>query len=145
MKATMAIAFAALSLLIIGPALAAEPADTVVINGKIYTMNERQPWAEAVAIKGTDIVYVGDNKGAKAFIGNKTTVGDLKGKMMLPGLIDTHSHLLPTMFFASGLIMENKGDMEWMLEQGCQYVKDNPDGPYYSFGGAVEGTVPITR
>ena len=49
-------------------------ADTVGLNGKIYTSNSNQPWAEAVAIKGTDIVYVGDNKGVKAFIGDKTTV-----------------------------------------------------------------------
>jgi predicted amidohydrolase YtcJ len=123
----------------------AETADTVAINGKIFTMNEKQPWAEAVAIKGTDIVYVGDNEGAKAFIGKNTTVGDLKGKMMLPGFIDTHMHMLPMMVFSGGLVMPNEGDPKKMLAQLKDYVANNPDGPFYSFGGAFEGTVPITR
>ena len=66
-------------LLVISMATAvyAGSADTVALNGKIYTVNPKQPWAEAVAIKGTDIVYVGDNEGSKAFIGKETTVADL--------------------------------------------------------------------
>ena len=49
-------------------ALAQQVADIVAINGKIYTVNDKQPWSEAIAIKGRDIVYVGDNEGAKAFM-----------------------------------------------------------------------------
>ena len=41
-----------------------DPADYVVQNGKLYTSNEIQPWAEAIAIKGENIVYVGDDEGA---------------------------------------------------------------------------------
>ena len=126
-------------------AVYADSADTVALNGKIYTMNPKQPWAEAVAVKGTDIVYVGDDEGAKAFIGENTVVGDLKGKMMLPGFIDTHMHMLPMMVFSGGLVMPNEGDPEKMLAQLKDYVAKNPDGPFYSFGGAFEGTVPITR
>ena len=43
------------------------PADFVLTNGRVYTVNEAQPWAEALAIRGNTIVYVGDDVGAAAF------------------------------------------------------------------------------
>lgn len=119
--------------------------DTVGINGKIYTLNKKQPWAEAVAIKGTDFVYVGDNKGAKAFIGNETTVADLKGKFVMPGIISTHEHPLMVMALQSGLILENTGDAKKMLAGVKAYVEKNPDAPMFAFGGAYEGRVEIYR
>ncbi len=44
-------------------AVAQDAADTVLTNGKIYTVNDEQPWAEAVAVRGDEIVYVGDKTG----------------------------------------------------------------------------------
>ena len=120
-------------------------ADTVGLNGKIYTVNEKQPWAQAVAVKGTDIVFVGDNKGAKAFIGNDTNVADLKGKFMMPGIISTHEHPLMVMALASGLNIEYSEDKKKMLEAVEKYVKDFPDAPMFSFGGSYEGRVEIYR
>ncbi len=120
-------------------------ADYVIQNGKIYTSNARQPWAQAVAIKGKNIAYVGDNAGAKAFIGKETVIADLQGKMMLPGLISTHEHPILFMGLASGLVMENWGDRDRMLESLKEYIEANPEGPFYSFGGAYEGVVEIYR
>ena len=42
-----------------------ETADTVFTNAKVYTVNEKQPWADAVAVKDGKIIYVGDNAGAE--------------------------------------------------------------------------------
>jgi len=125
------------------PAMAA--ADIVYTNGKVYTSDAANPWAEAVAVRGSDIVYVGDSAGAEAFVGDATTAEDLGGKLVLPGMISTHDHATAFMPFKAGLVMENKGDPKWMLEQLKQYIAENPDGPYYSFGGAFEGAVMITR
>lgn len=69
-------------------------ADHVFTNGYIYTVNEAQPVARAVATKGDTIVYVGDSQGAQAFIGDNTELHDLAGKMMLPGFHDVHIHPL---------------------------------------------------
>ena len=44
-------------------------ADYVLSNGKIYTVNEDRPWAEAVAVRGNEIVYIGDKTGLAAFTG----------------------------------------------------------------------------
>ena len=75
------------------PAFAASgTADTVLKNGKVYTMNPDKPWAESVAIKNNRIVYVGDTKSLGDFVDNKTKVIDLNGKMAMPGLIDAHVH-----------------------------------------------------
>ena len=126
-----------------------EAADTVYTNGKIYTVNEQQPRAEAVATQGQNIVYVGDSKGAQAFISDDTTVVDLRGKMMLPGFIDTHSHSVMVMGISSGLVMDTppdgRGDKDKMLKAVADWVKANPEGPFFSFGGAFEGLVNITR
>ncbi len=130
-------------------ATAQEHADYVLTNGRVYTVNKERPWAEAVAVRGRDIVYVGDNTGAKAFIGEDTVVADLLGKLMLPGFIDTHSHTAVVMGLSSGLMMDTppdgRGDTEKMLKAVSDWVEANPDGPFFSFGGAFEGLVDITR
>ncbi|HQR30755.1 MAG TPA: amidohydrolase family protein, partial [Anaeromyxobacteraceae bacterium] len=71
---------------------AQEVADTVFVNGAVYTMDARKPRAEAVAVHGKKIVYVGNDAGAKALVGRRTTVIDLGGRMLLPGFIDAHVH-----------------------------------------------------
>ena len=62
------------------------------INGKIYTVNEKQPYAQAVVIEGSKIIYVGSENGAAKFIDAGTDIIDLKGKLMLPGFDDAHLH-----------------------------------------------------
>jgi len=75
------------------PAPQGEPADLAFRNGQVYTANERQPRAQAVAVKGNKIVYVGDNGGLRRFVGPNTRIVDLRGATMLPGLADAHMHL----------------------------------------------------
>lgn len=69
-------------------------ADTVYFNGKIYTVNDSQPWVEAVAIDDGKFVFVGNDDEVKTFIGPDTEVVDLGHKMVMPGLHDAHQHLL---------------------------------------------------
>ena len=120
-------------------------ADYVYTGGKIYTSNIEQPWAQAVAIDGTDIVYVGDNAGVEALIGKETVVTDLQGKMMMPGIISAHEHPLMLMGISAGLFMDNSGDKDIMMKTLEEYLQANPEGPYLSMGGAYEGTVEIYR
>jgi predicted amidohydrolase YtcJ len=74
------------------PAPAARPADLVLKNGKIVTVDEARPVAEALAVSGDTIVAVGPNQEIQAYIGPNTTVIDLKGALATPGLIDAHVH-----------------------------------------------------
>jgi predicted amidohydrolase YtcJ len=68
-------------------------ADLVLINANLKTMNPKQPTAEAVAITRNRIAKVGNNIEISKLIDDKTVVLDLKGKTVLPGLIDTHIHV----------------------------------------------------
>jgi predicted amidohydrolase YtcJ len=82
-----------LALLVAGPAQAAsKPATTVYVNGYVWTVDKAKPVAHAVAVRGAKIVFVGSRTGAGAFVGPKTKVVNLRGKMMMPGLIDSHQH-----------------------------------------------------
>ena len=120
-------------------------ADYVFANGRIYTVNEAQPWAEALAVRGSDIVYVGSAEGVEDFVGDGTEQIDLGGKLMLPGMIGSHEHASMLMAFSSGLTMDMSRDAEIMLDNVREYVVANPAGPFFSFGGAFEGTVDIYR
>ena len=79
------------------------PADYVFTNGKVYTVDETQPWAEAVAVRGNKIVYVGDADGANAYVGGRTKTFDLDGKMLLPGFVSGHDHLIASTWVAVGV------------------------------------------
>lgn len=68
-------------------------ADTVYLNGKIYTVDESQPWVEAVAIKDGAFVAVGEAEAVRLLIGKETQVVDLGGKFAMPGLHDQHVHI----------------------------------------------------
>jgi predicted amidohydrolase YtcJ len=67
-------------------------ADLVLRHGAVYTMDAQRSWAEAVAVRGGRIVYVGSDGGIQAFIGPGTEVVDLAGRMVLPGFHDSHAH-----------------------------------------------------
>lgn len=61
-------------------------------NATIYTVNEQQEWAQAIAIKDNEIIFVGSDKEVENYIGPQTIITDLKGKMMMPGFHDVHIH-----------------------------------------------------
>jgi len=92
--------------------------DFVFRNGPIYTVNPKKPWAQAVAVKGKRIVYVGDDAGAKPFIKPGTRVIDLKGKMLLPGFVEGHIHPLvgATLTRGADLQLDTKEEMLAALE-----------------------------
>ncbi|AYB34337.1 amidohydrolase [Chryseolinea soli] len=70
------------------------PADTVILGGKIYTMEDAHPQVEAVAVTGDRIVFAGTEKEARERIGEKTTVINLEGKTLTPGFIEGHGHIM---------------------------------------------------
>ncbi len=69
------------------------PADLVLLEGNIITMNPNMPTAQAIAVKGNRISHVGTNQEVNQYIGEKTQIIHLNGKTVLPGFIDTHIHV----------------------------------------------------
>ena len=115
-------------------------ADAVLINSKVYTVNQDQPWAQAVAMSNGEIVYVGDDSGVKAWIGNDTQVEDLQGKFLLPGFVDAHSHLLLGGAHMDDLILDKNADIATWLEAIKTYVKANPNKPVIVGSGFLSST-----
>ncbi len=75
------------------PLAASEP-DLILKNGRIWTGDSGQPWADAVAIRRNRIVAVGDNLQVAATAGPNTHVIDLSGRLTIPGFDDSHTHLI---------------------------------------------------
>jgi predicted amidohydrolase YtcJ len=91
-----------------------EPATLVLHNGKIVTVDAARPEAQALAVRGDNIVAVGNETDIKPYIGASTTVIDLKGALAVPGLIESHAHFLS--------IGEAKLNLELMPTTGWEQI-----------------------
>ncbi|MGE5703950.1 MAG: amidohydrolase [Clostridia bacterium] len=108
---------------------ATQPADQVFSNGVIYTVDRNRNFAQAVAIRGDKIVYVGSDEGVKMYIGSKTKVTDLQGKMVLPGFIDSHTHASKTTGLIFSIDLYDGGSMEEYVKTIQAFVKEHPNEP----------------
>jgi len=112
-------------------------ADFVFHNGPIYTVAGPALWADAVAVKGNTIVHVGDAAGAMAMAGPNTQVVDLKGRLLMPGFVEGHTHPFLGAFLTSGIDLQlpTLADAVAAIEQ---YAKDHPTGPIRGFGWRID-------
>ncbi len=113
-------------------------ADLVFKNGNIYTVNERAPRAEAVAVKADRIVFVGSNRAAQKYIGQSTRVIDLAGKTMLPGMTDAHHHLFGVGFREVTLNLEGINSLEEFLAKVKERVDRARPGEWVTGRGWIE-------
>ncbi|USD65898.1 amidohydrolase [Vibrio sp. SCSIO 43136] len=126
-----------------GTAVAGENADTVYINGQVYTVNESQAWAEAFAVKDGDIVKVGSSKEITNFKDSDTEVVDLKGQFVLPGFVDAHTHpvrvaMMENVFFShSAFDMVTPDEFGKLLQE---YVKGKGANKEWVYGKAFSWT-----
>ena len=94
------------------------------INGKIYTVNEKQPYVEAVVIEGNKIKFVGSEQGAQKFISSDTDVIDLEGKLMLPGFNDSHLHFLSGGHYLLGINLRPALSKEEFVKIIKKYISE---------------------
>jgi predicted amidohydrolase YtcJ len=100
-----------------------QPADTILIHGKIYTVNAKQPWAQAVAVSGEKIVAVGDDAEIEKLRGPGTRVIDADEKLVLPGFVDCHIHFLEGSISLGQANLEgakNPADIQRILREYAQ-------------------------
>ena len=120
-------------------------AETVYINGKIYTVNDNQPWAEAVAIKDGRFLVVGSATDVEAVTGKATEVIDLGGDFVIPGVVDAHIHPYENYVQqeAGNLLFSDQLDADGIAAAIREFAAANPNkqwirGLKYGFG-AFEG------
>jgi hypothetical protein len=71
-----------------------EPATLAILNARVWTGNPRQPWAEAVAVRGERLAAVGSTEEVRGLVGSGTRVIDAKGRFLVPGFNDAHVHFI---------------------------------------------------
>ncbi|MFK8020421.1 MAG: amidohydrolase [Pseudomonadales bacterium] len=123
-------------------------ADHVFLNAKVYTSNSQNPWAEAVAVNGNKIVYVGNKEGIAAHTAENSTVHDLGGQMLLPGFIDSHMHPVAGGAYAQALSLDTFGNVDDWITSIEEYAAANPDADVlfgYGFLASTFGPEGPTR
>jgi predicted amidohydrolase YtcJ len=118
------------------------PANTVFTHGYVYTVNPGQRTAQAVAVRGGKIIYVGSDQGARAFVGKNTKVVDLKGKMLMPSFSDGHAHpqaAVSFLYAANLYAVSGTAAYQAVL---AEFIAANPDLAAYQGSGWSEAAYP---
>ncbi len=109
-------------------------ADTVLLNGTIWTGNPTQVNARALAIKGDTIVAVGRNALIKTYIGDSTRVIDLAGKFVAPGFIDSHVHFVTGGFRLSSVQLRDARSPEEFIRRIAEFASKQEPGTWITGG-----------
>jgi predicted amidohydrolase YtcJ len=122
----------------IGCPSGAERVDLILAEGNIYTVNEKQPHAEAIAVKGDRITFVGSNEDAEKLKGGKTRVIDLHGHTVVPGLTDSHCHIFGIGEREMNLNLEGTNTLQDFLAKVKARVAQTPPGKWITGRGWIE-------
>jgi predicted amidohydrolase YtcJ len=113
----------------------AQPADTVYLNGRLWTADAVRSWASALAIREGRLVFVGEDEGARIFIGADTEVRDLGGRMVLPGFCDSHSHPVSSGIELGQLNLSDAAGRREIEDQITAYAAQHPELEWIVGGG----------
>jgi predicted amidohydrolase YtcJ len=103
------------------------PADTVLVHARIYTVNAKEPWAQALAVRAGKIIAVGSEETIAAYKAPSTTIMDAKGHMVLPGFMDAHVHMIAGAAQLEGVYLNDAksvGDFQKVIKD---YAAAHPD------------------
>jgi predicted amidohydrolase YtcJ len=109
--------------------------DIIFKNGSVYTVDNHRTWAQAIAIAGERIVFVGTNEGVEAYNGAETIVIDLEGKMVLPGFVDAHALPSHAMDFVCNINLYMLDTLEDYKRTIAEYVTNHPNTETLRGGG----------
>jgi hypothetical protein len=109
---------------------AAAPADKIVVHARIYTVNEKQPWAEALAIRGERIVAVGSDKEMEAYRGSSTQMIDAAGRLVLPGFEDCHIHFMDGSLGLTEVDLNDASSVAEIQKRVKEYAAAHPNEPW---------------
>ncbi len=115
-----------------------QPADLVLTNGVIHTVDEKNPTAQAVAIAGDRIVFVGSHTETQKWVNDKTRVIDLGGKTVVPGFIDSHYHFQGVGTRAFNLNLDGCKSLEEFLSRIQNWAMGKQPGEWIVGRGWME-------
>lgn len=97
---------------------------TLLYNGEVITVNERDEIAEAILLEGNKIAYVGTNEEALALCDEETEKIDVNGKSILPGFIETHIHIASKLVISKGVDLSKKSGISSIADIQAR-IKEN--------------------
>ena len=113
----------------------------LITNAKVFTANSLLPRAEAVAIRGNRIVFVGSNKDAETYRDTETHAIDAKGRTVMPGFIDSHFHLLNGAKELRFAQLQEIRSLEMLRQELVKYA-ESTQGEWVAGIGLVYGILP---
>jgi predicted amidohydrolase YtcJ len=122
--------------------MVAEPSNIVIRGGRIYTVDATQPWAEAVAIRGDRISWVGDEADAAEHIGSETEIIEGDGGLVLPGIIDSHNHVRFGGSGESSLDLHGAATLAEVHERFAAWLREHPDATWIEANGLSYEAIP---
>jgi hypothetical protein len=119
--------FLAVSLIAFPASAQTTTADLALVNGRLWTGNEKSPWAEAVAIKGNKILRIGKAAAIQPFLSPQTKVIDLGGRLAAPGFNDAHTHFLGGSLDLTEVNLIGARSLELMQARVAEYARQHPN------------------
>lgn len=124
-----------MGLAVVASGQAATPADLIIHDARIYTVEAEQPRAQAMAVREGRIIFVGSEREALVLRGPQTRVVDLEGATVVPGLIDAHAHLLSLGRSLQSLDVRGTTSFEAVIERVAERVAKTPTGQWITGRG----------
>jgi len=110
------------------------PADLVIVNGAVWTVDAARPKAEAIAVVGERIAAVGSNAEIRKWIGPQTRTIDARGGSVLPGFIDSHVHFASGGFELSNVQLRDAATPQEFARRIGEFAKSRPKGEWIQGG-----------
>jgi hypothetical protein len=105
-------------------------ASLAILNANVITLDDRQPRAEAIAVKDDRIVAVGSNSEIRKYISDSTRIVDAKGVTVAPGFVDCHAHMAGFGNFLQTVDLRNARSIAEVQQKLRGYVAENPEKPW---------------
>lgn len=117
-------------------------ADTLITNAKVYTVDAKQPWAEAVAVQGERILFVGSAKDTLRHRGSGTKVVDGGGRLLLPGIEDSHVHFVSGSGNLAKVDLAGTRTVEEVQARIRQFAQEHPQAAWVQGRGWMYAAFP---
>jgi len=122
-----------------------EPADLVLVSGRVWTGDPSRPEAQAIAVRGGRIVAVGSDAEVRKLQGPKTRVVDAGGRRVVPGFIDCHTHMTMGGFNLLAVDLRHTKDEADFTRQLAEFARTRPPGQWITDGAWDEQQWAVPR
>jgi predicted amidohydrolase YtcJ len=110
------------------------PPSLAVVNARVWTGDRARPWADAIAVDGERIAYVGSSAEVRKSVSSTTNVVDAKGMMVVPGFIDAHVHFLIGGFGLASVQLRDAKTRDEFVSRIARHARTLPRGAWVTNG-----------